>query len=71
MGHALLHSPARQAARGDGRALGRTRAGIWALLGEEVRRRRRVVTHAFPSADQNKANNRRPIDGRLLSKETR
>src|SRR5512132_3916993 len=32
MGHALLHSPARHAARGDGRVLGRTRAGIWVLL---------------------------------------
>ena len=32
MGHALLHPPARQAARGDGRVLGRTRAGIWVLL---------------------------------------
>ena len=70
MGHALLHSPARQAACRDGRALGRTRAGIRVLLGEEMRRRRRVVTHASPSTDQ-QANNRRPIDGRLLSKETR
>ncbi len=32
MRHALLHSPARQAARGDGRVLGRTRVGIWVLL---------------------------------------
>jgi hypothetical protein len=71
MGHVLLHSPARQAAHGDGRVVGRTRAGIWVLPGEEVRRRRRVVTHASSSADQTKANNGRPIDGRLLSKETR
>ena len=32
MGHASLHSPARQAAPANGRVLGRTRAGIWVLL---------------------------------------
>jgi hypothetical protein len=32
MGTGSLHTPARQAAHGDGRVLGRTRAGIWVLL---------------------------------------
>jgi hypothetical protein len=70
MGHALLHSPARQAARGDGRALGRTRAGIWFLLGKRCAGG--GVSSLMPpqALTNNKANNRRPIDGRLLSKET-
>jgi hypothetical protein len=71
MGHALLHSPARQAARGDGRVLGRTRAGIWVVLG--MRSAGGGVSSVTPpqALTKNKANNRRPIDGRLLSKETR
>ncbi len=70
MGHALLHSPARQAARGDGRVLGRTRAGLWVLLGKRC-----VgggVSSLMPpqALINNNANNGRPIDGRLLLKET-
>ena len=67
MGHAVLHSPARQAARGDGRVLGRTRAGIRVLLGEEMRAGGGVSSLTPPQAlTKNKANNRRPVDGRLL-----
>ena len=71
MGHALLHSPARPVARGDGRVLGRTRAGIWVLLGKRCAGGG-VSSLTPPQAlIKNKANNGRPIDGRLLSKETR
>jgi hypothetical protein len=71
MGHALLHSPARRQRPATVACSAGTRAGIWVLLGEAMRRRRRVVTHSTQALIKNKANNGRPIDGRLLSKETR